>query len=374
MKIGILTLPLHTNYGGILQAYALQTVLERMGHEVTLIDRGWPPHHTFIRRFAMVIKDSIRKILHRGNSLSWHWIFFREKEIATEHALTFQFVDKYINRKVVPCLYSIRQGDYDGFVVGSDQIWREHHFRPIENAFLDFAENWPVKRVSYAASFGTDAWEYSDEQTYNCLSLIQKFDGVSVREKSAVNLCKRYLKHDAIHVLDPTMLLLSDEYVRNLGIGNVKISPGNFLVYILDMTKEKQQIIDYLSLKYNLTPFVVNSKCEDRTCPLNERVQPPVEKWLRGFYDAKFVFTDSFHACAFAINFNKAFFVYGNRERGLSRFESLLQLFDLSNRMIQSVSEVEDLVSETIDWNNVNKIILQKRKKSIEFLQDCIKS
>lgn len=37
MKIGIVTLPIQSNYGGILQAYAMQTILERLGHQVNVI-------------------------------------------------------------------------------------------------------------------------------------------------------------------------------------------------------------------------------------------------------------------------------------------------------------------------------------------------
>lgn len=374
MKIGILTLPLHTNYGGILQAYALQTVLERLGHEVILIDKGWPPHYTIFKNIMIFAKNVIKKFLNRGKHLSWHRIFFGNKEIEAEHSLTFKFVKKYINRKVVPNLYSIREGEYEGFVVGSDQIWREHHYRPIENAFLDFAKEWPVKRISYAASFGTDEWEYSEEQAGNCSALIQKFDGVSVRESTAVELCKQYLRHEAIHVLDPTMMLTPIDYIENISLQNVQKSNGDFLVYILDMTEEKQQIVDYLSEKYHLTPFVINSKCEDKSQPLSERIQPPVEQWLRGFYDAKFVFTDSFHACAFAINFNKSFFVYGNKMRGMSRFESLLNTFGLSNRLILSKSEVEKCICQEIDWNSVNNKLIQNRKNSLSFLIRNLKS
>ena len=117
-----------------------------------------------------------------------------------------------------------------------------------------------------------------------------------------------------------------------------------------------------------MTPFVVNSKCEDKSQPLSERIQPPVEQWLRGFYDARFVFTDSFHACAFAINFNKPFFVFGNKKRGMSRFESLLNTFGLTNRLVQSKSEVEKSTCQEIDWNSVNNKLIQNREKSLSFV------
>ena len=74
MRIGILTLPLHTNYGGILQAYALQTVLERMGHEVTLIDKGWPPKTTPMKYLKRITKGVVKKIIGRSSE-RWNWIF-----------------------------------------------------------------------------------------------------------------------------------------------------------------------------------------------------------------------------------------------------------------------------------------------------------
>lgn len=367
MKIGIITLPLHTNYGGILQAYALQTVLERMGHEVTVLDKGWPRKSTCSEYIKRVVKQSLRKIIGRTHQ-RWHWIYFQEKEIREEHRYTFQFVNKNIHRRVQPNLYDIKENEFDCFVVGSDQIWREPYYRPIENAYLDFTKGWTVKRVAFAASFGTDDWEYSSRQTSYCAQLLKEFDAISVREKNGIYLCRDHFHCEAQHVLDPTLLLTSDEYVRCLGLESVERSSGDFLVYVLDMNDEKNHIVDYIAQKYNLTPFYVNSKCDDKTCKLKDRIQPPIEKWLRGFFDAKFVFTDSFHACAFAINFNKPFFVYGNKERGLSRFESLLSSFGLNDRLIDSAKLNNDLNMENIIWLEINKQLDKKRFESLEFL------
>lgn len=78
----------------------------------------------------------------------------------------------------------------DALVVGSDQVWRPMYFGDVKDAFLNFASDWPIKRVAYAASFGTDEWEYSDEQTRKCAELIKQFDAVSVREEEARWLCR----------------------------------------------------------------------------------------------------------------------------------------------------------------------------------------
>lgn len=372
MRIGIITLSLHTNYGGILQAYALQTVLEKMGHKVTLIDKGFPPKVSLLGYGKRVIKESLKKILGLSN-FRWHWIFFQKDEMEAEHQLTYIFVNQYINRKIQHNLYCIEEREYDGFVVGSDQIWREQHYHPIENAYLDFTQGWDVKRVAYAASFGTDDWEYSPIQTQKCSALLKKFNAVGVRESSGVLLCKKYLNSNAQHVLDPTLLLSPKDYIDNLNISDFKKSKGDFLVYILDMTDEKKKIVDYISKKYHLIPFYVNSKCDDKLCELNDRIQPPVEVWLRGFYDAKFVFTDSFHACAFSINFNKPFLVYGNKERGMSRFVSLLSEFGLNNQLIDNYDEAKNRMVKNIDWQYINTLLDKNRKESVAFLNNALK-
>lgn len=372
MRIGILTLPLHTNYGGILQAYALQTVLKGMGHEVTLIDKGWPPHYTLRQQILNICRGCVRKIFKRHKGLRWHWIFFQNAEIIKEHSETFKFIHKYIHRIVQPDLYKIKETDFDAFVVGSDQIWREHHYRPIENAYLDFTSTWNVKRIAYAASFGTDCWEYTAEQTSRCGELLKHFDAASVREKTGVSLCNKYFHCEVSHVLDPTFLLMPKDYIERLNLKNIPQSSGNFLVYILDMTEEKQKIVDYISETYNIVPFIVNSKCEDKSFPLQERIQPSVEKWLRGFYDAEMVFTDSFHACAFSINFNKPFFVYGNKKRGMSRFESLLSSFGLENRLVTGFADITGNIRKTINWENVNMILADKRNTSMGFLDSVL--
>lgn len=121
-----------------------------------------------------------------------------------------------------------------------------------------------------------------------------------------------------------------------------------------------------------MIPFYVNSKCDDKLCELKERIQPPVEMWLRGFYDAKFVFTDSFHACAFSINFNKPFLVYGNKERGMSRFVSLLSEFDLDNQLIDSYDEAIGRITKDINWQKVNAILEKNRIESVAFLNKTL--
>lgn len=339
MRIGILTLPLHTNYGGILQAYALQTMLERMGHEVVVIDKPYGWILPLWKRPFIYTKRAIKKYILRQKEIVLLEEKKRQKEFPIVSQHTQQFIEKYIHRKVVNSPEELQERNFDAIVVGSDQIWRPKYYRSIENAYLAFAEEWNIKRIAYAASFGTDDWEYTPEQTKKCGELLKKFDAVSVREASGVQLCKEHFGVESQHVLDPTMLLDKEDYIRLIETAGTPKSKGTLLNYILDETPEKHALIEKVAKDKGLVPFRVNSKVEDRTTPLEDRIQPPVENWIRGFYDAEFVVTDSFHACVFSILFGKPFVVVGNKERGMARFESLLRTFGLGNRLVNCMED-----------------------------------
>ena len=102
---------------------------------------------------------------------------------------------------------------------------------------------------------------------------------------------------------------------------------------------------------------------------INDCVFPPVEEWIKGFIDAEFVITDSFHGTVFSILFNKPFIAIANKRRGLARFESLLKLFGLSERLVlnYSIIQLEKMISQEIEWDNVNRILKDEQNKALNF-------
>lgn len=275
MKIGILTLPLHTNYGGILQAYALQTILERMGHEVVILDKPFRLH------FKLRHKE-IRRRLWKKCRGKWKDRIFREEyaySVVSQH--TRPFLDKYLHIQEVADFGKLKQKGMEAIVVGSDQVWRVVWQPKVEDVFLGFAQNWKIRRVAYAASFGTEHWEYDERQTEACGKLLQRFDAVSVREDSGVRLCRSHFGVEAAHVLDPTMLLDVDDYMKLTEEAGTPKSKGTLLCYMLDETEDKLQLIHRIAEERGLIPFTVNSKVEDYSAPLEERIQPPLEQWLQ---------------------------------------------------------------------------------------------
>lgn len=364
MKLAIITLPLHTNYGGLLQAYALQHVLESMGHQVVVVN---------IKQFSFGLNIPLRRIVKRLRSRYLEhedcYVFYERKmkqlaPVIRQH--TDRFIRTYIHTRDMYALTSIRRNDFDGFVVGSDQIWRPVFFPKIGRAYLDFTAGWDVLRVAYAASFGVDDAEYSDSEIRQCREGISRFNGVSVRERSGVDLCKQYFSIEPEWVLDPTMLLERADYERIISETKVSDSAGDFFYYILDETKDTRQFSESLAASKAMTIFRLNAFSGNKIVPLDERIQPPVESWLRAFADAKFVVTDSFHACVFSILFHKPFYVLPNQGRGMSRIESLLKVFGLEHRLL-SQFEINDSL-EAIDWDKVDGQLELWRKKSQQFL------
>ena len=373
MKIGILTLPLHTNYGGILQAYALQTVLERMGHEVEVLDKPeqmhrplWRNAMTFAKRFAL-------RAFGKNVSLNYQKDYnIRER---AKRRYTKAFIQKYIRRRIIDRYGNISPNDYDAIVVGSDQVWRRRYMpgNDVRIAYLEFTKGWDIKRIAYAASFGVDTWEYNPKDTKNALKAIQRFDAVSTREKSGVDLCKNYLDYtSAIQVLDPTMLLDKRDYEKLIEQSDQTYKPdGNLMLYILDYTEGKREFVNKVAKKLNLRPFDTNSKYEVKGASLDEIVQPPVEQWLRSFRDSSYVITDSFHACVFSILFHKPFIVIGNKSRGLARFQSLLSLFEMEDRMLIDTYDVS-LCNKDINWEKVDSKLDKLRADSKSFLEQTL--
>ena len=372
MKIGIISLVLHSNYGGILQSYALQTVLERMGHEVVVLTKD--------RRIRVSVKKHLRSflsvilrnyIIRSDVKVKSYLQNEKERKLIEQH--TSSFISKYINTRTLQKLDIDALKGLDAVVVGSDQVWRTIYFKDhwktgIEDAFLRFAEGKPFKRIAYAASFGTDEWEYTDEETKMCTKLLKQFDAVSVREATAVKLCTNKLSYPhAHHVLDPTLLLTKEDYIKLVNSSNSNPSKGGMMCYVLDMDTNKQGLIERISKERGLRPFYANSKYEDRKAPLNERIQPPVEQWLRGFMDAKFVVTDSFHACIFSIIFGKPFLVISNKNRGESRFLSMLDMLSLRKNLIINTDEYDSSIDYSIP-NETYEKLEQKREQSRAFL------
>ena len=364
MRIGILTLPLHTNYGGILQAYALQTVLERMGHHVVHIEEERKKIKLPFYKIPLVYLKRLFYMLKNGGKGRLFVEQYQNETYPIVGQYTHAFIKKYIPIKTVSSFSLLSSKDFDCLIVGSDQIWKPSYFKNIEDAFLKFAIDWNVKRIAYAPSLGASTWDYTKKQTATCKQLIKKFDVITVREKDSVKLLKNNLGVTAQWVIDPTLLLQKEDY-ENL-IKETPRSKGNLLVYLLDVTPEKKTFVNRVAKEKKLIPFYVSANPENYNLDVEDRIQPPVEQWLRGFEDAELVITDSFHACVFSVIFHKPFIVLGNNKRGQGRFLSLFDVLNMKGKILTDIGLYnEQCINGLDDYTYLNK----RREMSLEILK-----
>lgn len=370
MKIGILTQPLIVNYGGLLQNYALQQVLLRAGHEVETID--WYPSYNSLRERLYRVKRAMLSVFFPEKYPKFRYQPTEEERKVIQRNTNY-FISTYINhtekvRSEEGFITKAKERKYDAYVVGSDQCWRPRYNAFLSSMFLDFTKGEKTKRIAYAASFGTDQWEFTQEMTSICAPFAQRFDFVSVREDSGVKLCKEHLGVNAVHVLDPTLLLTKEDYIHLIEAEKEPKAKGTLFNYILDPDTVKSAFINRVAKERGLKSFQVLPKCQAETRTkddiknrIEDCVFPGVTTWLRAFMDAEMTIVDSFHGMVFSIIFNKPFWVIGNANRGMSRFTSLLKVFHLEERLLDANQLHKVDINRPIDWASVNTILEHKR-------------
>lgn len=356
MKIGIITQPLFNNYGGILQNFALQHTLISLGHTPITIDQK--KSFSIFRFCLSTIKTILLRVLGRRRSfLKIH-----------RNALFDNFIKCNINTTAL--CSSLNQSVISKYrcecvIVGSDQVWRPcYNVGTLEDMFLSFIKDSHIKKIAYAASFGVDMWEYDYNQTLICADLAQKFDAISVREESGVELCREYLKVTAQQVLDPTLLLDKSDY-KTLCQDIPEENTPFIFAYILDMNNDVQDYLALMESERNMKIKIVSA---------DANVKLSIEQWLSMFRDAAYVVTDSFHGTCFSILFETDFYCIGNKHRGKTRMISLLNIFQLQNRYIELPFDYNELSQiSSIDWVCVGLIKRERMTASINYLKDNLR-
>ena len=385
MKIAILTQPLIQNYGGILQCYALQTILQNMGHEVVVLNRTYNfSYKQIILQIGSLIKSVILKfILRKKNKRLINPLLENYRELleynSPDPKRVNSFKKQYI--RLSKGLWTskdlgnyCKQNRFDVIIVGSDQVWRELYSPCITDYFLGFLSNKDkTKKIAYAASFGTSENPISYEGIKLCKKHINKFDAISTREISGVKLVKELFNKDASLVLDPTLLLSAEDYIQLIKEDDsVSEMPHDTLTtYIIDWSHKKKKCIDGIAAELKLLNR--NDIYPDDSSAYSFRMKS-IPQWLASFRNARYVITDSFHGCVFSIIFRKDFAVIINNERGSDRFTSLLRILELEDRII-SVDDKESIMpvlTTPIAYANVERKIEDMGKVSLSFLNRYI--
>lgn len=354
-KVGILTLGLKDNYGGILQAAALYSFLEQKGYEPFLINK-----HPFKKKWKILITRifELIPIQNYKNFRISNIKFMKNQSFFLEH---FKNSSQVMYSKKEIETYILHE-KIDVLLVGSDQVWRYAYIgeKEYDAYFLNFNIPQEIKKISYAASFGISAWE-APEKSSDIEKYLSKFNAVSVREQSGIDICEKQFNYmDAKLVLDPT-LLIDDKFYCNLLLPNI-VENNTLVTYILDNNRHKINVV-----KNAYDYFALNNQID-----LNDKLKIySIKEWVSHISKANFVVTDSFHGMLFSIIFKKQFIVILNKGRGADRFYSMCNLLGLEDRVIQD-SQSAKFYGQKIDYNKVYDKLNTLKLFSSNFLRESI--
>ncbi len=363
MKLAILTLAPATNYGGIAQAWALRHILRGMGHDATVV--------------SLTLRPLIALRYGLGNLLIRHGLHPTKKYFIPSHAEQQKITSRlrpFIAKEIAPAPpcspRALASANYEGFIVGSDQVWSPEYTRPYgaENFFLAFLPATDRRlRVAYGASMGSDKWRFTERESLLLPSLAGRFDALSVRESSAVATCCDHLGVEPTLVADPVMAVGRDELL-DLTSGATITQRNSTFCYILDPTPQKSEISHRIAKESG-------NKVEIFLPESPREVLPSMEEWIAGFAGAERVVTDSFHGMVMALLMERPFVVVGNVQRGMARFSSLLSALGLESRLISPDHPApEEVMEAPIEWSQVRDQIATLRQSSLSFLHNALQS
>lgn len=364
-KIALLNMMYDNNYGGNLQRYAMVWILQRMGYSVEYLyirsawREDWMQNGNVFKRVFRFFKQLILHIIHPSKEPWFAWN--REGDYYRNVcAITEPFLEKYIHHTVPVKSHEqlvsiVKNGRYDAIVAGSDQIWRIKYVRRygIGTWFMDFVPNaFAGKLIVYGASFGVDEKEYTEHEVRVISPLFERLTAVSVREKSGLRLLQEYgwTNPSSQEVLDPTLLLLHEDYEQLINATDTIPGEGDMFCYILDESEETKLKIKEIADKRGLKPFIRTIYGENRCS---------VEQWLRYIRDAKFVYTDSYHGFLFSLLFHKPYYISINKKRGASRFETMMENLEIS-------------LDTEPNWEKLDEKLNILRDKSLLFLKQAL--
>lgn len=360
-KIGILTIHNAINYGAVLQAYALEFTLEKIGYEVEIIN--------YIGTYNNDTNYKKRNLKKRLKKIFWHNKYrlhdYKCKKFDNFMQNYYQLSSKKYNKTSIKKIES----QYDYFVTGSDQIWNLEITQQDTTFMLDFVSD-SSKKISYAASFGYEKIpEKYVEITGKYLGL---YASLLVREKSGVALLKNAYNLLAKFVLDPTLLL--DEYGWKQLISDRLIKDKYIVIYTVACQKNLIEVAKKYAKENDCQIYFIRLEPQkEKDLSIHPIYDAGPKEFLSYIKYADCVFTTSFHGFAFAVNFNVNVYYEADKElnNNTGRLIDLAYELGLSYRCISQDYFTDDN-KKIIDWNVVNQKLNRLRLASVNELNKAL--
>lgn len=361
-KTATITFHRAINYGAVLQAYALQHSILKLGIKNEIINYSCKEIDDCYKLINMKsLKLFIKSLIMLRTS------YCKRKKFSDFIKKNIYLTDKVSKDLLVSNDFNNK---YDFFITGSDQVWNYKLTDLDDMYFLNFVKD-ERKIKSYAASFGVNC--IPEELKLRYKKYLERFSSILVREKTGAKIVENLIDKNINVVLDPVFLLNKNEWNKVIFKTKFDDIKGKYiLVYMA--TPQIKIFAEKLSLKYNLQIFNIADLIlkKENKIGITEN-QLGIEEFISAIKNAKYVLTGSFHAVVFSIIYNKDFFVNNvdkTKEACSSRQKDLLDLLEIKDREIFNHNDDTDFAF--IDWNNVNKKLEVERNKSINELKKML--
>lgn len=347
MKIGILTFHHAHNYGAVLQAYALQEVLRKKGHNVEFINYRNPYLLSIYNWFSwkrFITKNVIKAI--------------KELNLVLKRKRRYDNFQYFIQSKLSITDQSYDLTSYDIIIIGSDQVWNPKLTHGFDSMYWGNWNHYDTIVASYAASMED---HISPNDKIEISMLLKNFDFISVREENLKNQLKLLTNKNIDVVVDPTLLLNREHWLE---MGNNPIIKEDYILLYQVRNNEKaeniaQQISKHLNVKIVHLSARIDLSNDKKTISSG-----PLE-FLSLFHHARFVVCTSFHGTIFSLIYHKPFCSVLLDDGKDSRVTNLLFQVGLSDR---GVSKYEKYLITPVDWINIDERIKELRQHSIKYI------
>lgn len=338
-----------TNYGSVLTSFAINRTLKGLGKSVLMLE------------YPRMVKD-----LPEGKRYGVEFA----NALYDVSDITYNDDFQRFN-----CLCN-------AFLVGSDQLWNYNNNKNfgVDYFFANFADN-PKKKIAYATSFGMDHENYPDGAKIRVGYYLSKFDAISVREESGVDICRNSFNVEATHVLDPVFLCSKEAYQEAIDLSKLDLTGEKYVLsYLLDVTEDKLAAVRGTAEKLGL-PYRIILDGQKDVEKIKAEVGDPnivnpirIEDWLNYFAHAQYVVTDSFHGFCYSIIFHKPMSVFANRHRGMARFDTICKLTDLQNRLVFNLEELKErkLTEQPVDFREIDNKLQPMKDFSMAWLVNAL--
>ena len=372
--IGILTFHWADDYGAMLQAYALKSYLQGISKEkVEVIPYAPAKLEGRYWLFPVTGIEMNRRIVYFFGV----WGFARNISHLCSYLRRRKSMRNF-RRQYLTSKSAVRRSGrlslkkYSYVFIGSDQVWNPAITVGLDHAYIgNIKEKGNCRLVAYGASFGKDSLPsqyYADFKK----AVNKNFFGISMREKSAVPFVKRCFRGNVTDVLDPTLLLESEDWKK---IGK-KPKQKNYILFIY--TEYNALMVQYLhklsaELKKKVIQVTVPWPGQGKKW-INLEIEGGPSEFIGFIQNADCIVTNSFHGMVFSVLMEKKFLVFGHSDRN-ARIENFMEKVDLKSRLVEKgrMCTKEEMMQD-IEWMHVRKLVEKEREHSTEFIKSMLVS